>query len=352
MSSTGSRLLRRHSVLRRHGFTLLEFLITITVISLLLALLLPAIQSARESGRRAQCQNNLKQIALALLVYHDSNGTFPCGGWGHEWVGVPERGVGREQPGGWIYCLLPHLDNASLHDLGSDATGDAATELYSRRLQTPVVVFTCSTRRVCVPWPIADLYSYVRSPKPFGNVMMVARADYAINGGASNIFSFSGPADFKQGNDKAFWSNAPHPIKFNGVSHLRIGASIRSITDGTSKTYLVGEKFLDAASYATGTSTGDNESLYAGYCTDLHRFTGMIEGTKLSLSPFATPLNDYSPPNSIVLSAVRFGSAHAPGLNMANCDGSVHLCAFDIDAEVHLRNGHRNDQEATLQSIN
>ena len=71
----------------RFGFTLVELLVTIAIVSLLLALLLPAVQSAREAGRRANCQSNLRQIGLALLSYHDTQGHFPLGGWGHEWVG-------------------------------------------------------------------------------------------------------------------------------------------------------------------------------------------------------------------------------------------------------------------------
>src|SRR5262245_25976381 len=68
------------------GFTLVELLVTIAIIAVLLAIILPAVQAARESGRRAQCQNNLRQVALALIGYHDSFGEFPRGGWGHFWV--------------------------------------------------------------------------------------------------------------------------------------------------------------------------------------------------------------------------------------------------------------------------
>jgi len=333
------------------GSTMVELLVTIAIIMLLMGILLPAVQSARESGRRGQCQQNLRQVALGLLAYHDVHGRFPYGGWGHHWVGVPERGTGSRQPGGWIYSILPYIEESELHSFGSGQSREAADELYSQRLQTPLCLLVCPSRRPCSAWPIADRYAYVRTPKPFGNVALVARADYAINAGTSHVFSFSGPADLNQGDDLEFWRNAPYPKSFTGISHLRIAASIRSVADGTSKTYLLGDKHLDAESYTTGTSPGDNESLYAGYCTDLHRFAGVIENMKLSLSPYASPLNDNAMPDNGPANFIRFGSAHPAGFNMVHCDGSAHFLAIDVDPEVHFRAGHRRDDGRPLASL-
>jgi hypothetical protein len=341
----------RGGAFRFSAITLVELLVAITIVSVLLACLLPAMQVVRESARRAQCQDNLKQVGLALLVHHDTHHEFPSGGWGHKWVGVPERGAGRRQPGGWIYRILAHVEEHDLHELGAGSGGAAATELYSRRLQTPIPLFVCPSRRSCSAWPTAPQYDWVRTPKPFGNVTLVARADYAINGGTSHVFSFSGPADLKQGDDVEFWRNAPFPKDFSGISHLRVAASLESVIDGAGKTYLLGEKHLDAQSYFTGTSLGDNESLYAGYCTDLHRFAGVIENLKLFLPPYAAPLNDTTVPDNNIRDFVRFGSAHAEGFNMAHCDGSVHLVPFDVDPSIHFRAGHREDEGRPVESL-
>jgi prepilin-type N-terminal cleavage/methylation domain-containing protein len=339
-------------VFAQGGFSLVELLVVIAIISILVALLLPAIQSAREAGRRSQCLNHLRQIGLSLLHFHDTNKTFPYGGWGQTWVGVPDRGNGQRQPGGWIYSLLPFTEEAALHDLGMELTGTAAAEAYSQRLQTPLELFVCPSRRAAGVWNIADDFAYVRTPKPYGDVAMVARADYAINGGSSHIFGSIGPIDFAQGDDPKYWQTGTSTKNFSGISHMRTAVSARRITDGLSSTYLVGEKCVEADQYATGKSKGDNESMYAGYCTDLHRFAGVVEGLSpaLSLSAFIQPLNDNEIADGVD-ATIRFGSAHAIGFHMGYCDGSVHFIDYDIDLEVHFRAGHRSDGGAPLKSL-
>src|ERR1700681_1054661 len=110
-------MFRRHSTA---GFTLVELLVVIAIIGVLVALLLPAVQAARESARRQQCSNNLKQLALGALNHHETQGNFPTGGWGWWWVGDADRGFKRDQPGGWIYNVLPYVEEESKYRLGGD----------------------------------------------------------------------------------------------------------------------------------------------------------------------------------------------------------------------------------------
>jgi prepilin-type N-terminal cleavage/methylation domain-containing protein len=335
----------------RRALSLVELLVVIAIVAILLALLLPAVQAAREAARRSQCQNNLKQIGAALLTYHDVRKSFPHGGWGHVWVGTAERGVGKGQPGGWIYSLLPFVEEQDLQQLGVGQLGADAVDSLSRRLRTPICLFNCSTRRPCRIWPISDKYPHVRTPKPYGAVAEVARSDYAINGGSSALISHGGPSDFNQGDDALYWHTAVSDRRVSGVSHVRFAVSLKRVLDGSSKTYLVGEKYIEFFAYDSGESLGDSKSLYAGYCTDLNRFAGAIELLSVSQSPLAAPLDDNSIVSSGVSGSARFGSAHSQGFNMLNCDGSTNFTDFAIDPEIHLRLGHRNDAGAALESL-
>ena len=319
----------------RRGFTLIELLIVVTIIMVLAGLMLPAVQAAREAARQAVCQNNLKQIGTALLAHHDQLGRFPCGGWGYEWVGIPGRGSDKRQPGSWIYNVLPYAELATLHESGRSGSADD----YARRMATPLGIFNCPSRRPCRAWPVSSRFSYMSQVKPHGPAGEVARSDFAINAGATAVRAFRGPPTLAAGDSSSFdWppineiTNNPE-FAFTGISHLRLGAPLRRVRDGASRSYLAGEKYLDPTLYENGESLGDNDSLYSGYCSDNHRFATL----KLPLARDGSADSD-------VDDQFRFGASHPAGVNFVYCDGSVHLLGYDLAPEVHLQLAHVSDE--------
>src|SRR5262245_57451163 len=143
------------------GFTLVELLVVIAIIGVLVALLLPAVQAAREAARRTQCSNQLRQLALAFHNHHGAHQHLPTGGWHFAWLGYPDYGYGKDQPGGWMYNILPFIEQQAIRDIGRGATGAAAKAATAKRVQSPFEGMTCPSRRR------ANVYPFLPSPTTY-----------------------------------------------------------------------------------------------------------------------------------------------------------------------------------------
>lgn len=315
------------------GFTLVELLVVIAIIGLLIGLLLPAVQAVRESARKLQCANHIKQLSLAALNFESSHRAFPSGGWGASWIGIPERGVGARQPGGWIYQLLPQLEQTALFELGGYPPNQHGAN--AQRVQTPLAVLYCPSRRSPGVYPSG--YGWRTNLAP--NITEYARNDYAFNGGSDFTRYGKGPVTLEDAKNFRW----PDMSRCNGLVHQRSKVKIAHVTDGLSNTYLIGEKHLPREHYLDGEDSGDNESAYGGDDRDLVRFTALSRGRYLAPLPDS---KDIQPTPEF--RGMRFGSAHASGFQVSMADGSVHHVGYAIDEVVHEALGNRKDAKAVI----
>jgi prepilin-type N-terminal cleavage/methylation domain-containing protein len=341
------------AVRRRRAFTLLELLVALLVIGVLLAMLLPAVQSAREAARMLECKNHLKQIGLAWQNHHSAWKFFPTGGWGSNWAGDPDQGFDKHQPGGWAYNILPYLDERSIHDVGKGGTYGGTPDkkdLLAEAAQSVVPIFLCPSRRAQT-----SLFVFKQQMSSFANIKLhsvanVWRGDYCANAGDQRWKDqFATPQGIQQMSDPKFpFDRTDDPSQAGyctGVSYYQSMISIRQITDGTSHKYMIGEKFLYTDRYFTGDDAGDNDWLWTGWNNDLFRTAGVNYLT--SPPPGAWTRSPIPPQRDMLSSAAdattqrydanMWGSPHIAGFNMVYCDGSVHTLEYGIDLLVHRR---------------
>ena len=299
---------------KRIGVTIVELVVTISIITILASLLMPAVQSAREAARKTSCQNKLRQCGLALSNFESTHRKFPSNGWGWAWVADASIGRQLDGPGGWVSSILPQLELNNLFELTHTPQG---------RLQavaTPIEVLVCPSRRA------AGAYPYTQLAVPLRNCdvpELGSRSDYAICSGDRIVPALPGP----QTVDDLDNFRPPHPSLYTGISFVRSSIRARDVRDGLSNTLAVAEKLVPVATYTTGRSLGDDQTAMIGDDSDIRRWTQFL------------PLRD-----GTLDDLERFGSAHYSGVNGVMCDGSVRNFGFNIDSAVWQDLGNRNNQ--------
>ncbi len=318
------------------AFTLVELLVVMTIIGILLALLLPAVQAAREAARRVECSNHLKQLTLALHNHHNVHGTFPSGGQGlgyHVSFRNSVPAVGAQQMVGWGYQVLPYIEQTDLWSgSGADPQATPIQQLVAKSvaaIRSPISIFFCPSRRnVSVPLPVNEWYSWVvvdgqrltgRYSMPYGH----AQCDYAASTLSVNYLlpagnvgpGCGGPCGWVR---QTLWNSPQQPLGFS------------DITDGTSNTFALGDKRLNALRLA-GYQNDDKAGYTAGWDQDTVRRTD------------TAPLPDPKTGDG----NLRFGSSHPGGVNMSMLDGSVRFISYTVELWVFSCLGARNDSCTT-----
>jgi prepilin-type N-terminal cleavage/methylation domain-containing protein/prepilin-type processing-associated H-X9-DG protein len=340
---------------RPAAFTLVELLVVIAIIGILVALLLPAVQAAREAARRNQCKNNVKQVALGCLLHVDTQKAFPSGGWGLAFPADPNRGYGPDQPGSWQYNVLTYIEEGALRELGrglamNDPNFRKATEQLH---QTPVLTFSCPSRRPMRPYIIGSWGSGLKTQVWIGAMAGrtgVIKSDYAANTGDALEWDVQGPLwapnSYSDADTFAWFDTTkckpsdPAPARRgcqSGIMYFRSDVSPAQVTDGTSHTYLLGEKYVAVHLYESGSTLADNQDIYSGFEWDNHR---------VAWQPGADFAQDYYQPRQDTPGYDNygaFGSPHSGGLNMGMCDGSVQTISYDIDPTTHRWLANRFD---------
>jgi len=278
---------------KSRGFTLVELLVVIAIIGVLIALLLPAVQQAREAARRMQCTNNLKQIGIALHNYHDTYNALPAA-----WI---RRNGSGEPKYGWATNLLPFIEQSALYDQLepgriplNDRYTSSATDAEKALLQTSIDGYRCPS----------DVTGKLNDLQTFGgtNHFDLATANYVCSIGKTSVTN---------GDDEG--------AVFFGNSYL----GFQSITDGLSNTLMISERDGGNSSISNGTYKA---AVWAGVGRGNNNGAGFV-GRTTGRTTF--PINhDYGTGNN---AGKGFSSLHPGGVNMLLCDGSVRFVPETAD---------------------
>lgn len=329
------------------AFTLVELLVVIAIIGVLVALLLPAVQAARESGRRTECVNHLRQLGQAIHNYHTNHKLLPAGGM-CSWAGDENSGyycgeqiLNRpwfapnnlppvdDLPVGWAFQILPFMEESAILGMSD----------WEQVKQLTPSLFYCPSRR-------GPTQNIAEADNGFLNGMM----DYASATPADSITpDITDNLDARAMND--FWKGNDFRLvkgDYMGmIVRTRAGSLIgfNDVRDGTSKTLMLSEKFIPVDNYDGGGPVfggqvrkfaGDDRGWTDGFDYDITRSTGVVPKQDVRIRGL-TYLG------GLPTECISFGSAHSHGIQSVFGDNSVRTISYDIDRHVFNSLGHRNN---------
>ena len=337
------------------GFTLVELLVVIAIIGVLVALLLPAIQAAREAARRMSCKNNVKQIGLACLNYESTFGKFPEGSAVSP-KPRPDQGIS------WQVTILPYIEAGNLSDqvkqeiknlMSSTGGGTPLYSLPDSINNIEIDFYQCPSDD---PSELKDKY--------FKDIAASNYCGVAGSGGSrapdtsaqsKELFLFHGNPNQAAG---------PGAVNYDGMLYWASRVKQGDVTDGTSNTMIVGERWYSLRAWTIGGITGGVGAGFNKKVPD-YPFEGQEGFSYKNVTrryPINAPLesvgyyylhrNDEdrpektdSAPTTMATNDLLWGSFHPGGANFAYVDGSVHFLSEDIDLNAYEALASRNGQE-------
>lgn len=324
--------MKTHS--KRPGFTLVELLVVIAIIGILIALLLPAVQAAREAARRSQCSNNLKQLGLAIHNYHDTYKLFPAGVIA-QFLNAGLYYPGTTTPGmppnalSWMPTLLPFFEQGALHDqLAPYMVTRKSQDFPSNLMNTVIPTLGCPS-------------------DPF--VPKTTTAQGTGDPPPDNNDGFCGTYLLCNGSQQVTQSDTGNSHQMNGMFFYRSKTNMASVTDGTSNTVMSSEICL-VPEPAGGNRDWRGRYYRADHLSSL--FTTFLppntSSSDLCRTCQGSPASPYYAPctGSTSPQAIYARSRHPGGVQAGLADGSVRFVSETINTQTWQALGTRDGRES------
>ncbi len=301
----------------KSGFTLIELLVVIAIIAILIGLLLPAVQKVREAASRMKCQNNLKQIGIALHAHHDTIQKFPPG---YARSTLPE---GNAPVTFWTHYILPYMEQGSLYNLAPLTITPNWTDggNYQTLVQAQVSPYRCPSTTDQLTYNsqgIATRYAISYAANQTGDV-----GPDSLNGGSGE---FAAHMDDNVGGTAGTFNIRPNAnyYRFNGAFGFNTETRIASITDGTSNTLGVSERYRVSESYDG--YTGDGGGTWAMGSPNNNNSVQQSVGSTAVPFNYNVTTDDTSKSRT----ALAYSSRHSNGVNAMLMDGSVRFLTTSV----------------------